>query len=61
MALHWLNQQDRRNRTALLASNLQPFQIERLMLQLTENYIRALGESDSSRQLQALQLQEDDE
>lgn len=61
MALHWLNQQDRRKRTALLASHLQPFQIERLMQQLTENYMRALGESDSSRQVQVLQLQEEAE
>ena len=36
VALHWLNTQDRRKRTALLASHLQPFQIERLMQQLTE-------------------------
>ena len=61
MALHWLNQQDRRKRTALLASHLQPFQIERLMQQLTENYMRALGESDPSRQVQVLQLQEEAE
>ena len=61
MALHWLNQQDRRKRTALLASHLQPFQIERLMQQLTENYMLALGESDPSRQVQVLQLQEEAE
>ena len=61
MALHWLNQQDRRKRTALLASHLQPFQIERLMQQLTESYMRALGESDPGRQLQVLQLQEEAE
>jgi len=57
MALHWLNQQDRRKRTALLASHLQPFQIERLMQQLTEGYMRALGEADPQRQAQVLQLQ----
>ena len=61
VALHWLNSQDRRKRTALLASHLQPFQIERLMQQLTEGYMRALGESDPSRQLQVLQLQEEAE
>ena len=49
-ALHWLNQQDRRKRTALLASQLQPFQIERLMQQLTESYMRALGEADALNQ-----------
>ncbi len=61
MALHWLNQQDRRQRTALLASHLQPFQIERLMQQLTEGYMRALGEDDAARQAQVLQLQEEAE
>jgi len=61
MALHWLNQQDRRKRTALLASHLQPFQIERLMQQLTEGYMRALGEADPQRQSQVLQLQEEAE
>jgi hypothetical protein len=61
VALHWLNTQDRRQRTALLASQLQPFQIERLMQQLTEAYMRALGETDPERQSQVLQLQEEAE
>ena len=61
MALHWLNHQDRRKRTALLASHLQPFQIERLMQQLTEAYMRALGESDPERQSQVLQVQQEAE
>ena len=56
-ALHWLNNQSRRARTALLASHLQPFQIERLMQQLTEAYMRALGETDPERQAQVWQLQ----
>ena len=56
--LHWLNSQSRRARTALLASQLQPFQIERLMQQLTEAYMRALAESDTVRQAQIWQLQE---
>lgn len=60
-ALHWLNQQDRRKRTALLASQLQPFQIERLMQQLTESYMRALGEADAERQSLVLLLQQDAE
>ena len=59
--VHWLNTQSRRVRTALLASQLQPFQIERLMQQLTEAYMRALGESESERQMQVLQLQQDAE
>ena len=61
VVLHWLNHQDRRKRTALLASQLQPFQIERLMQQLTEAYMRALGESDPERQNQVLQLQQEAE
>ncbi len=60
-ALQWLNNQDRRKRTALLANQLQPFQIERLMQQLTEAYMRALGESEPERQSQVLQLQEEAE
>ena len=56
--LQWLNSQGRRARTALLASHLQPFQIERLMQQLTEAYMRALGEPDPERQAQVWQLQE---
>ena len=58
VALHWLNTQDRRQRTALLASHLQPFQIERLMQQLTEAYMRALGEGDAQREAQVWQLQQ---
>lgn len=57
-AFHWLNRQSQRQRTALLASQLQPFQIERLMQQLTEAYMRALGEADPERQAQVWQLQE---
>ncbi len=60
-AVHWLNQQDSRARTALLASQLQPFQIERLMQQLTEAYMRALGESEPERQGQVLRSQEEAE
>ena len=61
VTVHWLNTQSRRVRTALLASQLQPFQIERLMQQLTEAYMRALGESESERQMQVLQQQQDAE
>jgi hypothetical protein len=57
-ALHWFNNQGRRARTALLASHLQPFQIERLMQQLTEAYMRALGEKDPERESQVWQLQQ---
>jgi hypothetical protein len=58
MGLHWLNTQGQRKRTALLAAQLHPFQIEKHMEQLTHAYMRALGESDTERQQQILQLQE---
>ena len=57
-ALHWGNTQSRRQRTALLAEHLQPFQIEKRMQQLTEAYMRALGEVDLQRQTQIWQIQE---
>lgn len=57
-ALHWSNTQVRRQRTALLAEHLQPFQIEKRMQQLTEAYMRALGESDPQRESQIWQIQE---
>jgi hypothetical protein len=57
-ALHWGNTQSRRQRTALLAEHLQPFQIEKRMQQLTEAYMRALGETDLQRQAQIWQIQE---
>ena len=57
-ALHWLNSQSQRTRTALLAGYLQPFQIERLMQQLTDAYMRALAENDAQRQQQIWQLQQ---
>jgi hypothetical protein len=57
-ALHWGNSQSRRQRTALLAEHLQPFQIEKRMQQLTEAYMRALGEADPQRQAQIWQIQE---
>ncbi|MEO7939913.1 MAG: hypothetical protein ABIR55_14905 [Burkholderiaceae bacterium] len=44
-------QQDRQ-RIALLAHYLQPFQIEKLMATLSDGYQRALGESDPQRQQQ---------
>ena len=61
LVLHWFNSQERRERTALLARHLQPFQIERLMQQLTEGYMRALGEEDPERQTQVLQTLADSE
>lgn len=57
-ALHWGNSNSRRERTALLAEHLRPFQIEKRMQQLTEAYMRALGESDAERQSQIWQILE---
>jgi len=57
-AIHWLNTQGQRKRTALLAEQLRPYQIEKHMEQLTGAYMRALGEAEPERQLQILQLQE---
>jgi hypothetical protein len=59
--IQWLNIQGQRKRTALLAEQLRPFQIEKNMAQLTGAYMRALGESDPERQLHILQLQGDAE
>lgn len=56
-AIHWLNTQGQRQRTALLAEQLRPYQIEKHMEQLTGAYMRALDESDVERQQQILQLQ----
>jgi hypothetical protein len=56
--IHWLNTQGQRKRTALLAEQLRPYQIEKHMEQLSSAYMRALGESEPERQQQILQLQE---
>jgi hypothetical protein len=56
-AIHWLNTQGQRTRTALLAEQLHPYQIEKHMEQLTGAYMRALGEADPERQQHILQLQ----
>ncbi len=58
VGIHWLNAQGQRQRTALLAEHLRPYQIEKHMAQLTEAYMRALGEADPQRQQQIWQLQE---
>ncbi|WP_090139728.1 hypothetical protein [Limnohabitans sp. DM1] len=58
LGVHWVNARGQRQRTALLAEQLHPYQIEKHMEQLTSAYMRALGESDLARQTQILQLQE---
>jgi hypothetical protein len=58
LGVHWLNARGQRQRTALLAEQLRPSQIEKHMEQLTSAYMRALAEPDPARQTQILQLQE---
>ena len=58
LGVNGLNARGQRQRTALLAEQLRPYQIEKHMEQLTSAYMRALGESDPARQTQILQLQE---
>lgn len=47
---------DERRRIALLGGHLRGYQIERLMAQLTEGYLRALGEDDPQRREQVWQV-----
>ncbi|MDO9403817.1 MAG: hypothetical protein Q7T87_07305 [Polaromonas sp.] len=47
-----LKSKDERRRIALLGSHLAQFQIEKLMETLTEGYLRALGEKESTRREQ---------
>ena len=42
LGIHWLNLQGQRKRTALLAEHLRPYQIEKLMSQLTTSYMLSL-------------------
>ena len=51
-----LNAKQQRQRVALLASYLGNYQIEKLMENLTEGYLRALGESDAERREQVWNL-----
>jgi len=46
----WLKTRDQARRVALLGRFLQQHQIEKLMEELTQGYLRALGESDPERQ-----------
>lgn len=47
-----LRAKDQRRRIALLGSHLRRFQIEKLMEQLADGYLRALGEADAERRSQ---------
>ena len=51
-----LNAKQQRQRIVLLASYLGHYQIEKLMENLTEGYLRALGESDPERREQVWSL-----
>lgn len=57
LAVQILNRRGQRERTALLAQHLQPYNIEQAMEQLTTAYMRALDEKDPERQHQIWQLQ----
>jgi len=48
--LHRFNVRDQRVRIALLGTHLGRFRIEKLMEDLTQGYLRALGETDPQRQ-----------
>ena len=51
----WLvNGQQQRRRIALLGQHLAPYQIERLMQDLTQGYLRAMGEAAPERRQQVL-------
>jgi hypothetical protein len=51
-----INARDQARRIALLGRHLGHFQIEKLMENLTEGYLRALGEADPERQAQVMNL-----
>ena len=50
--LHLLKSRYQAGRIALLGSYLAPFQLEKLMENLTQGYLRALGEQDTERRTQ---------
>lgn len=54
--VHMLNVRQQRRRIALLAKHLSQFQIEKLMENLLEGYLRALGEKEEARRDQIWQL-----
>jgi hypothetical protein len=56
-----LKNAEQRQRIALLGTHLQKYQLEKLMEQLTEGYLRALGEPDGERREQIWQLLENTE
>jgi len=53
---YWVKARYQRQRILLLGSHLSQFQIEKLMEDLTQGYMRALGETDTARQEQIWSL-----
>ncbi|QNP48025.1 hypothetical protein [Diaphorobacter aerolatus] len=60
-ATFFINAKQQRQRIAVLAEHLQPFQIEKHIEALTQGYLRAMGEKDDERRLQVLALLSDSE
>mgnify|MGYP007008264307 FL=1 len=58
IALYIVRSREQGQRIRLLASHLGRYRIEKLMEQLTHNYMRALDEKDAVRRGQILELQE---
>ncbi|VTU40173.1 hypothetical protein H4CHR_04990 [Variovorax sp. PBS-H4] len=56
LAVHLLKTREQKRRILLLASHLGRYQIERLMENLTEGYLRCLGENDPARREQIWKL-----
>jgi hypothetical protein len=58
IALAWaaLRSKDQKRRIALLGSHLRQYQVEKLMEQLADGYLRALGEGDAERRIQVWNL-----
>ena len=49
LGIVFLNAQEQKQRIAMLGSHLGQYQIETLMENITQGYLRALGESDPER------------
>ena len=60
-ASYFINAKQQRQRIAVLAEHLQPFQIEKHIEALTQGYLRAMGEKEDERRLQVLALLGDNE
>ncbi|MDR2334938.1 MAG: hypothetical protein LBE61_15825 [Burkholderiaceae bacterium] len=60
-ASYFVNAKQQRQRIAVLAEHLQPFQIEKHIESLTQGYLRAMGEKEDERRLQVLALLGDSE